>query len=133
VFDDWQAAGPEADDYWMRYEQQRGHGYIQALDGPAANHVFDFDLHWLKWADTGVLLTPAGKSGYSELSWLAGRGVPTYILLDAEPERWDVMAKFHKVVSDVRDLAKDLEPRYDGRKPVAEPLWWQTGTGGLTK
>jgi hypothetical protein len=32
VFDDWFSAGPEADDFWKRYEQEeRGHTYLQAL------------------------------------------------------------------------------------------------------
>ena len=43
VFDDWYAAGPEADDYWQKYEQNRGHNYKQALEGYAAKHVYNFD------------------------------------------------------------------------------------------
>jgi len=31
VFDDWYAAGPEADDKWRDYEKARGHTYKQAL------------------------------------------------------------------------------------------------------
>ena len=27
VWDDWYAAGPEADDYWQKYEKGRGHSY----------------------------------------------------------------------------------------------------------
>ena len=27
VFDDWHAAGPEADDHWQHYEKNREHGY----------------------------------------------------------------------------------------------------------
>ena len=27
VFDDWYAAGPEADDYWQTYEKGKGHVY----------------------------------------------------------------------------------------------------------
>ena len=39
VFDDWYAAGPEADDYWKSYEINRGRDYIDALSGRAARHV----------------------------------------------------------------------------------------------
>ena len=95
VFDDWYAAGPEADDYWQKYEMARGHTYAQGLMGLAADHVFRFDKHHLDSADGGVLVLPAGKSGHLELGYLIGQGKPCYILLaDKEPERWDVMYKF---------------------------------------
>src|SRR5258706_9150607 len=72
VFDDWYAAGPEADDYWQRYEQAKGHTYAEALAGYAANHVFNFDRTRLMRADAGVLVLPAGKSGHLELGYLVG-------------------------------------------------------------
>ena len=93
VFDDWFAAGPEADDKWKEYEQARGHSYVEALDGWAAQHVFEFD-HWhLDRADLGVLALPAGRSAFTEFGYLTGQGKPVYVLLD-NPERWDVMLKF---------------------------------------
>lgn len=94
VFDDWMAAGPEADDYWQRYEQAKGHNFAQALKGFAARHVYEFDRHHLTNADVGILMLPAGKSGHLELGWLLGRGKRGYILLDGEPERFDVMYQF---------------------------------------
>jgi len=39
VFDDWFAAGPEADDHWMAYEKQRGRTYDLALKGHAAQRL----------------------------------------------------------------------------------------------
>ena len=48
VFDDWYAAGPEADDKWREYEEDRGRTYPQALTGYAAQHTFEFDLQPLK-------------------------------------------------------------------------------------
>ena len=93
VFDDWYAAGPEADDKWRDYEKGRGRTYNEALLGFAANHVFSFDLFHLNRSDTGVLVLPAGRSGHLELGYLIGQGKPGYILLDS-PERWDVMMKF---------------------------------------
>jgi hypothetical protein len=74
VFDDWYAAGYEADDMWKEYEQERGRGYLEALEGHAANHVFSFDKCHLDRADAGVLVAPAGKSGHLELGYLIGRG-----------------------------------------------------------
>jgi len=109
VFDDWYAAGPEADDYWQKYEKQRGHSYLEALEGFAANHVFQFDRAHLDTADAGVLVLPAGKSGHLELGYLIGQRKPGFILFDKEPERWDVMYRFaHAVSFTVDELVADL-------------------------
>lgn len=93
VFDDWHAAGPEADDCWKEYEENRGRTYKEALSGYAARHVFSFDKHHLDRCDAALLVLPAGKSGHLELGYMAGRGKPTFILLD-RPDRWDVMYQF---------------------------------------
>ena len=74
VFDDWFAAGPEADDYWQKYEQGRGHNFKEGLQGYAANHVYNFDKHHLDQCDIAVLALPAGKSGHLELGYCVGRG-----------------------------------------------------------
>lgn len=110
VFDDWYAAGPEADDYWQRYEQGRGHSYPQGLAGYPAEHVYSYDRSHLDRAMTGVLLLPAGKSGHLELGYLIGQGKPGYIVFDGkEPERWDVMYKFARgVYFHIDDLLKEL-------------------------
>ena len=106
VFDDWHAAGPIADDSWQAYEQSRGHTYDEALKGYAARHVFDFDWFHLNRADIGLLVLPAGKSGHLELGYMAGKGKPCYILMDKEPERYDVMYQFAEggVFFDVNSL-----------------------------
>lgn len=106
VFDDWYAAGPEADDKWRDYEKQRGHSYLQALTGHAARNVFQFDHKHLSAADAVVLVLPAGKSGHLELGWALGRGKKGYILLD-NPERWDVMYQFADGVFDSLDALID--------------------------
>ncbi len=108
VFDDWYAAGPEADDKWKEYEQQKGLTYLQALRGFAARNVFQFDKRHLDEANAVILVLPAGKSGHLELGYCAGRGKRTYILLDT-PDRWDVMYQFADVVTDKLDeIIKDL-------------------------
>jgi nucleoside 2-deoxyribosyltransferase len=94
VFDDWFAAGPEADDHWQRYEQARGHTLEMALDGHAAQHVFKYDKSHLDRCEAAVLVLPAGKSGHLELGYVRGQRKPIYILLDKEPERYDVMYAF---------------------------------------
>jgi hypothetical protein len=108
VFDDWFAAGPEADDYWRDYEKGRGHSYLDALGGHAARNVFDFDRRHLQRASAVVLALPAGKSGHLELGWALGRGTPGYILLEeADPERFDVMYQFATGVFGSIDDLKD--------------------------
>jgi len=94
VFDDWYAAGPEADDYWKAYEVGRGRALPEALKGYAARHVFEFDKHHLERCDIAILLMPAGKSGHLELGYAAGLGKTCYVCLDGDPERYDVMYGF---------------------------------------
>tara|TARA_Y100000296_G_scaffold66371_1_gene78375 strand:+ start:1438 stop:2058 length:621 start_codon:yes stop_codon:yes gene_type:complete len=100
VFDDWYAAGPEADDYWKAYEQARGRSYPQALQGHAAKNVFKFDRTHLEAATDVVLVAPAGKSGHLEFGWAAGKGKRAfYHFPDQDEERWDVMLQFATGVS----------------------------------
>lgn len=94
VFDDWYAAGPEADDYWQRYEKAKGNELPQALKGYAAQHVFAFDKHHLDRCDSAVLALPAGRSGHLELGYASGRGKDCAILMEGEPDRYDVMYQF---------------------------------------
>lgn len=109
VFDDWMAAGPEADDYWRDYEKERGHTFSEALKGYAAKHVYEFDLLHLNRCDIAVLLLPAGKSGHLELGYFIGRGKPGFILMQDDPERFDVMYQFATGVhSYYNDLLTDL-------------------------
>ena len=108
VFDDWYAAGPEADDKWRDYERERNHSYREALQGHAARNVFEFDRRHLQRADAAVLLLPAGKSGHLELGIVLGSGRPGYILLDS-PDRWDVMYQFATGVFDnIEELLNEL-------------------------
>ena len=109
VFDDWYAAGPHADDAWRDYEKARGHNMAQALKGFAARNVFQFDKTHLERATSVVLVMPAGKSGHLELGWALGKGKAGYVLLDGEPERYDVMYQFATgVYTDVDSLVPDL-------------------------
>jgi len=109
VFDDWFAAGPEADDKWRDYEKARGRTFTEALKGLAADHIFRFDLHHLDECDIAVLLMPAGKSGHIELGYAVGIGKIGYIVLD-NPERWDVMYKFAQgVFNSTEELLAELK------------------------
>lgn len=118
VFDDWYAAGPEADDKWRDYEKARGHDFKTALAGHAAQHVFNFDRKHLERCDIAVLLAPSGKSAHLELGVVLGAKKPGFILLDGDPERYDVMYNFATAVfSTVEELVARLRqtpvPRVD--------------------
>lgn len=110
VFDDWHAAGPDADDFWRDYETAKGHSYQEALKGHPAKHVFTFDEFHLNRAHAGILVYPAGKSGHIELGYLAGQGKPTFMLLDEVPKRYDVMKQFASggMFSNEEDLLEAL-------------------------
>lgn len=109
IFDEWQAAGPEADSYWQTYEQGRGHTFEEALLGRAAQNVYHFDRAHLDLSDFAVLVLPAGKSGHLELGYMAGRNKRTYILLDGEPDRYDVMPNFADgVYTNIEELLNAL-------------------------
>lgn len=97
AFDDWYSPGPETDDYWQQYERQRGRSYAEALAGEHAQDVFNFDRAWLDKADAAILVLPAGKSGHLELGYVIGQGKKGLILLDREPERYDVMYNFASI------------------------------------
>ena len=108
VFDDWYSPGPEADDYWQKYEIAKGNNYKQGLAGYAAKHVYEFDKYHLDRNDIAILVLPAGKSGHLELGYMIGKGKPGYILLE-DPDRWDVMYQFASgVFYDLNELIVEL-------------------------
>ena len=110
VYDDWYAAGPEADDHWQRYEQSRGRTFAQAITGRAAAHVFNNDRSFLDRCVAGVLVAPAGKSAHLELGYVVGKGKLGYVLLDKEPARFDVMYRFADgVFYDIDGLRRELK------------------------
>lgn len=108
VFDDWFAAGPEADDCWKTYEQDRGRTYQEALNGYAARNVFAFDKRNLDRCTHALLVLPAGKSGHMEIMYATyGVGAKTAILLDPEDVRWDVMYQFVPTIIDSDEGTRD--------------------------
>jgi hypothetical protein len=46
---------------------------------------------------------PAGKSGHLELGYAIGAGKPGFILLEGEPDRFDVMLNFATGVFDKKE------------------------------
>ncbi|MCI0558746.1 MAG: hypothetical protein MN733_09640 [Nitrososphaera sp.] len=117
VFDDWYAVGPEADDRWRDYEKARGRTYPEALKGLAAGNTFRFDQTHLDASDACVLLSPAGKSAHLELGYMLGQKKLGFVLLDQDPERWDVMMKFATgVCFSIDELLDMLERRLPSHK-----------------
>jgi nucleoside 2-deoxyribosyltransferase len=94
VFDDWCSPGPETDAFWMEYERSRGRTFAEALQGHHAKDVFRFDKSHLDRCDMAVMMLPTGKSGHLELGYTIGKGKPGFILMDGEPERYDIMYQF---------------------------------------
>lgn len=109
VFDDWRSPGPEADEHWEAYERARGRTYIEALYDSHAENVFEYDQKHLAATDAVVLVLPAGKSAHLELGWAVGKGKPSFILMNGEPERYDVMYRFAtRVVMTTEELLTEL-------------------------
>ncbi len=74
----------DIDPDWMVWSPKL---FRSALNHQVAVDGFTSDLTGMKWADTGVLVMPCGRSAHLELGWLAGAGKRTVILLaDGEPE-----------------------------------------------
>ena len=112
IFDSWYAAGPIADDCWRDYEQGKGLTFSEALQHYAAQHIFCFDKKYLDICEAAILVAPAGKSCHLELGYMIGKSKPSYILLQGDPERFDVMYAFatsvcytiEELVSDMRQI-----------------------------
>ena len=110
VFDDWFSPGPEADEFWRKYEKIRGSSYKQALSNWAGKHVFEFDKFHIDRSDIGILYMPGGKSAHLELGYMIGQGKKCIVLFDEEPERWDVMYQFaHALCFTMDELKEELE------------------------
>ena len=61
---------------------------------PRAAQGFGADFAAMRWADTGLLVLPCGRSAHLELGWMAGAGKRTIILTQdgEEPELMALLA-----------------------------------------
>lgn len=110
VFDEWINPGPEADEFWQKYEARRKRTYKEALNSYHAKHIFEFDKTHLDRADICILVMPAGKSGHLELGYAAGTKKKTYVLFEKEPERYDLMYRFcEDVFMNENELIEELK------------------------
>lgn len=64
------------------------------LTHPRAAQGFMSDFAAMRWADTGLLVLPCGRSAHLELGWMAGAGKRTLILTQdgEEPELMALLA-----------------------------------------
>lgn len=71
-----------------QWEQWTPRQYRESLRTPAAERGFAFDWNAMKWADTGVLVMPCGRSAHLEAGYFSGAKKKLYILLNGpcEPE-----------------------------------------------
>ena len=126
VFDDYMAVGPEADDYWIQYESDRGHSYAEGLRGRAADHVFYYDKAYLDLADVVVVVLPAGKSSMLEAGYSAARGKLVYLLRgpDEDDGRYDVMKKFSAgMIDSVENLKEAILSAAAKYLPIEESAY----------
>jgi len=116
AFDSWFSPGPDADEYWKKYETARGRTYAEALKHYAGGHIFEFDKFHIDRCDIGLMVMPAGRSGHLELGYMLGQGKPGFILFDEEPKKWDVMTQFATdVFFNKENLLIELaKPEYHG-------------------
>jgi hypothetical protein len=79
------------------------------LRHPRAAQGFIADFAAMRWADTGVLLLPSGRSAHLELGWMAGAGKRTIILTrdGEEPELMALLAD--RICISVVELVRELE------------------------
>jgi len=71
------------------------HDYRSALlTHPRSAQGFNADFAAMRWADTGLLVLPCGRSAHLELGWMAGAGKRTLILTQdgEEPELMALLA-----------------------------------------
>ncbi|MEK3722289.1 LexA family protein [Paenibacillus sp. FSL H8-0034] len=70
------------------------------LQEPIVQRAFQEDKKWLDWADTVLLILPAGKSAHLEAGYAAGAGKRLVIYQDEFPAgEYDVMYGFADLVS----------------------------------
>ena len=91
--------------------------YRMALKHPLAQTGFMSDFEGMKWADTGILLLPCGRSAHLELGWMAGAGKKTIIWTrdGEEPELMNLLADVICVSEGEILTALRLDSRLRGR------------------
>ena len=92
-----------------RWESWEPSEYRDALSCPISQAGFALDYGAMKWADTGVLLLPSGRSAHIEAGYFNGARKHLYILMlePQEPELMYLMAT--RICLSVSELLTDLK------------------------
>ena len=102
-------AWSEIDPDWQQWTRER---YIEALAHPIAEQGFQSDWQAMRWADTGVLLLPSGRSAHIEAGYFVGAGKPLHILLPAEMDEPELMYLMATSISrSIAELVTWLNPK----------------------
>lgn len=108
AFDQWHAVGPEGDKWWQEHFKAKGYNLAQSLKMDFVQTAFNFDKKHLDRCEAAVLVLPAGKSGHLELGYCIGRGKPGFILMEGDPDRYDLMYGFATLCYSMEDLIDAL-------------------------
>lgn len=128
VYDEWWCPGEFADQNWQDYSKFNGLNYTEALDSWHARQVFEIDKGHLDRCSEAILVLPAGKSAHLELGYIVGTGKRGYILLDSEPDRYDLMYKFATLVTtDLEEIITHVKSTHE----VGPSVLGASGFGGL--
>ncbi len=114
VFDDWRGGGHDGDHRWRDYEWiERDRGYAEAVYAPFATSNREFDRRNIVANDCVVAVCKKGhlpgRSSIAELAFAQRIGHGAYVLLNGEPEEWDLMLplvvdKFFNTVDDLLEV-----------------------------
>ncbi len=81
----------------------------QALTHPAARRGCANDFDGMRWADTGVLLLPCGRSAHLEAGWFTGSGRELFVLM-CQPEVPELMYRMATAICvSVEELLERLD------------------------
>jgi len=81
--------------------------YVNALNHPISEAGFASDFDAMKWADTGVLVLPSGRSAHLEAGYFVGAGKDLFILVP-EPIEPELMFKMATGIATCWDDLRDM-------------------------
>jgi hypothetical protein len=103
-------AWSELDPDWQNWTAKQYRHYL--LTHPIASRGFVSDLRGMQWADTCLLVLPAGRSAHLEAGWFTGQGKRCLILTrdGEEPELMallatDICLSIHEVIEALKSRA----------------------------
>lgn len=101
----------EVDPDWKNWTPEQ---YLVAMRHPISEAGFQSDWQAMKWADTGVLLLPSGRSAHIEAGYFVGARKPLHIVIGPELGEAELMYKMTPHIHTSLDglLSSLAKPRY---------------------